>query len=139
MEALLLYSQHGQMMQVHRETGIPESTLYDWKQADWWQDAVGELRQQNADRQIAQYHKLTELALDTAIEGIETMDRSSLSASDIKSLAVTGATATDKARLLLNQPTSIRANDSSVQALADEFRALTKRWDEKQVNVVSEQ
>ena len=42
------------------------------------------------------------------------------------------ATATDKARLLLNQPTSISGKQAGMEELAESFRKLTKQWNIKQ-------
>jgi len=138
-QAAVLYAVNGTAASVSRELDIPEPTLCEWRKQEWWQQLVEEVRTQNQDQHIALYHELTRKALQAADRGLEDLAGQELKAADIKALVVTGATATDKARLLLNQPTSIKGDSSTVQALADQFKSLSKQWDEKQVNVVSVQ
>ena len=56
-----------------------------------------------------------------------------------KELVISGATAYDKRQLHRNQPTSIRGDSSTVQALADEFRKLSEDHKAIQNSVVSTQ
>ena len=73
------------------------------------------------------------------MEGLKRLNAEELTASDIKALVVTGATGTDKSRILQNLPTSIKGDSASMQSLADQFKELSKQWTEKQANVVSVQ
>ena len=47
-----------------------------------------------------------------------------------------GGISQDKARVQLNMPTSIRGDSSNMQALADQFRELSRTWNEKKVNSI---
>ena len=53
-----------------------------------------------------------------------------------KDAATIAAISTDKRQILLNQPTSIRGESQGMEALAEQFKALAQRMDEK---VVSDQ
>ena len=97
-----------------------------------------QVRNENQDEHISSYHEITRKALAKADQAIDSLP-DDLTAADIKALVVTGATATDKARLLQNMPTSIKGDSASMQDLADQFKRLSKQWTEKQVNVVAVQ
>jgi hypothetical protein len=54
-----------------------------------------------------------------------------------KDAAIIGAVSFDKLRLAENQPTSIVAKSHDVQALAQQFAALSQEWQDRQSTVVS--
>ena len=128
-DAAVQYAITGLMSKVSTDLDIPESTLCQWKNnSDWWDKLVEEVRSEKADEHIALYHSLTKKALAKADGAIDKL-KGDLSASDIKALVVTAATATDKTRLLLNQPTSIRADTDPgasiklfLEQIADSYR-----------------
>jgi len=138
-EAATQYAIRGCLAAVERQTNIPKTTLCDWKKTDWWDEIVGQLRTENQDKHIARYHQLTSESLDMALDGLKELDPKSLKANDIKALVVTGATATDKARLLLNQPTSISSNSASMSELQAQFEALAASHNRIESTVVSSQ
>lgn len=138
-EAAVQYAIEGSLRSVERSLNIPNQTLNDWRKSEWWDSIVVQVRAENQDKHIARYHELTSESLDLALEGIRELDGKSLKAGDIKALVVTGATATDKARLLMNQPTSISAKAEGMTELAAQFKALSQQWEEKQANVVATQ
>jgi hypothetical protein len=82
-----------------------------------------ELRSEKQDEHIANYHEITRKALDKANKAIDMLP-DAMSASDIKSMVVTGATATDKARLLSGLSTSNAGKASDLTALADRFKKI---------------
>ena len=137
-QAAAQYAIDGIMSTVSKATGIPEPTLSNWKQTDWWESIVAEVRTANQDAHIAQYTQLTAKALSKANVAIDQLG-DNLSASDIKALVVTGATATDKARLLLNLPTSVSSKDAGISELKAQFEALSTRHKAIESTIVSEQ
>lgn len=138
-EAAVQYAITGLMSKVSTDLDIPESTLCQWKNgSDWWDKLIEEVRSEKADEHIALYHSLTQKALAKAEGAIDQLG-DTLSASDIKALVVTGATATDKARLLLNQPTSIRADADPGEAIKLFLEQIADSYREKRINVVSTQ
>ncbi len=125
MEVAVLYAVSGNAKQVAKDTGIPRTTIVGWKGQDWWQDAVEQIRAQNTDKALAKYAQMVDKAQDIALEKLP--DASAAQASII------AATATDKGRLLLNQPTSITGKAQSMADLAKAFNKLANE------NVVSVQ
>jgi len=125
MEVAVLYAVSGNAKKVSKDTGIPRTTIVGWKGQDWWQDAVEQIRAQNTDKALAKYAQMVDKAQDVALEKLP--DASAAQASII------AATATDKGRLLMNQPTSITGKSTSIDDLAREFNKLANK------NVVSVQ
>jgi len=139
--AAVQYAIEGNLRKIERDTGIPNQTLSGWGKCEWWQEIVVQVRAENVDSHIALYSRLTEKALKAAEKGIDELEGETLKAADIKALTVTGATATDKTRLLLNQPTSISSNSAGLNDLAAQFKALSenhKRIEDSVVSTVSE-
>ena len=116
MEVAVLYAVSGNAKQVAKDTGIPRTTIVGWKNQEWWVDVVEQLRAQNTDKALAKYAQMVDKAQDIALEKLP--DASAAQASII------AATATDKGRLLLNQPTSITGKAQSMADLAKVFNKL---------------
>jgi len=125
MEVAVLYAVSGNAKKVAKDTGIPRTTIVGWKGQDWWQDVVEQIRAQNNDKALAKYAQMVDKAQDVALEKLP--DASAAQASII------AATATDKGRLLLNQPTSITGKAQSIDDLAKAFNLIANE------NVVSVQ
>ena len=119
LEAATHYAVYGSLAKLERDLDIPKSTSCTWKQNgdDVWVEQVEQIRTQKRDEHIATYTKLASKALKAANKGIANLDTSTLSANDIKSLVVTGATCTDKALLLDGKPTSIKGDSSSTKSV----------------------
>ena len=138
-EAAAQYAVEGVMTIVSKTQNIPETTLAHWKnKTEWWDEIVAEVRSLNQDEHISLYQKLTKKSLDKASEAIDSLN-GELSANDIKSLVITAAASTDKARLLLNQPTSISSNSASMSELQAQFEALAASHNRIESTVVSTQ
>ena len=125
MEVAVQYAVSGNAKKVAKDTGIPRTTIVGWKNQEWWVDAVEQIRAQNTDKALAKYAQMVDKAQDIALEKLP--DASAAQASII------AATATDKGRLLINQPTSITGKATSILDLAKEFNKLAN------ANVVSVQ
>ena len=139
-EAAIQYAIKGVMSKVSRALDIPETTLSQWKNnTDWWDALIVETRNIKSDEHIARYQSLTTKALKAADEGIDKLKGTDLKANDIKALVVTGATCTDKARLLLNQPTSIKGDSDSIKSLTAMFTKLSQDHKNIQGSVVATQ
>ena len=121
------YAVRGNATRVAETYNIPSNTVGSWVRSEWGQELLNEIRAQNQDSHISKYHELTEQALDKALDAIKSLDE--LKASDIKALIVGAATATDKSRLLMNQPTSIKGDSSTVSGLVDQFNKLSQEQD----------
>ncbi len=116
MAVAVQYAVSGNAKKVAKDTGIPRTTIVGWKGQDWWVDAVEQIRAQNTDKALAKYAQRVDKAQDIALEKLP--DASAAQASII------AATATDKGRLLTNQPTNITGKSTSIDDLAKEFNKL---------------
>ena len=130
-QAAIEYCILGNLQAVSDSIGIPRRTLNDWRTAQWFIDLVTELRHSRQDEHITKYLALVDAAQARTMEALP--DATAAQASII------AATATDKARLLLNMPTSIRGDSATVQSLAEQFRQLSRDHQAIQSSVVSSQ
>ena len=128
-QAAIEWSVLGNMAQVSRNLGIPESTLCTWKQTDWWVAQVEELRTAKADEIRAKYVAIVQASQDQVIEELPN--------ATAQQAATVGAIAFDKIRLQDNAPTTIRGTSSSLKELSDAFKAEFERY--RSENVVSVQ
>ncbi len=131
MEVAVLYEVSGNAKKVAKDTGISRTTIVGWKGQDWWVDVVEQIRAQNTEKALAKYAQMVDKAQDIALEKLP--DASAAQASII------AATATDKARLLQNQPTSIRGESETIGKLVKEFEKLSRDHSNIQNSVVSVQ
>lgn len=130
-QAAILYAINGTATSVESELNIPARTVNDWRNSEWWESIVAEVRLENNDRLIAKAQQIIDSATDITLE--------KLPEASAKDAATIGAIYVDKLRLSLNQPTSISGKAEGIEDLAAQFRALSKQWEEKHINVVSEQ
>ena len=128
-DAATQYAITGTLSSIVKDTGIPQQTLSSWKQTDWWDSLVSEVRSAKQDEHIAKYTELVDAAQKITL--------AKLPEATAQQASIIAATATDKARLLMNQPTSISAKSDSINDLAKQFKALSDSFEEKQVSVVS--
>ena len=137
-DAATHYAINGSYAKLERDLSVPKSTAHSWgtRGDEVWVTTIEHVRTENQDKHIANYHRLTELALSKAEQGISKLDSNNLTANDIKSLVVTGATCTDKGLLLQGKATSISGKDSSIHDLAKQFKALSDSFEEKNANTV---
>ena len=137
-EAAVQYAINGNKSAISRALDIPRTTIIEWSKSEWWDVLLAELRHENQDAHISSYHELTRKSLDKANKAIDKLP-AKLSAGDIKSLVVTGATATDKARLLMNQPTTISGKSAGLDELAQRFAKIEQDHNNITKSVVSVQ
>ena len=142
-EAVAHYLVTGNLQATANALNIPRRTLFDWKQQPYWEQISNEIRQETKDRALAHLDSIVDKAYTQVIDRIENGDdivhqgevvgRKRMAGKD---LAVVGSIAVDKRQLLLNQPTSIRADSTGMTDLVRQFEALSQRHAER---VVSEQ
>ena len=147
--AVIEYCVGGLMTKVSETTGIPETTLAYWKNhADWWDEVVAEVRNEINDKILANNLEIAQRAADRVLDSLENGDEKLVWDKERneyvimrvkptgKDASVMGGISQDKARVQLNMPTSIRGDSSNMQALADQFRELSRTWNEKKVNSI---
>ena len=138
-QAAVQYAITGLLTAVSKDTGIPETTLSAWMRSEWAHELIAEVRSEKQNEHIALYHELTTKSLKKAEKGISKLKAKGLKAGDIKALVITGAAATDKARLLLNQPTSISGKSEGIPELIEIFRKVSQENKAFNESVVSTQ
>ena len=131
-EAAVQFAVKGNYQAVADTLNIPKTTIQSWKNQDWFNEIIIEVRSEKSNEHIARYSELTSKALDRALDQID-----NASARDATIIA---ATATDKQRLLMSLPTSIKGESGGIQALADAFRKLSEDYRrDKERKIVSDQ
>jgi len=147
-KAVVEYCVLGNTKQVAKTTGIPRTTINDWKKTDWWDEESVKVRHEINDQILAQnMHiatKAGERVLDSLVNGDEKLVWDKTKCKYVikrvkpsgKDAAVIGGISQDKARVQQSLPTSITGKAENMASLAQEFRKLSQQWEEKQVNVV---
>ena len=131
LNAIRMYAIEGTFTRTSKIVGIPERTLYEWGTTDWWQAELTKVRTIKQDEHINAY---TSLVSDAIAHAHANLDQASP-----KDAITMAAIATDKARLLLNQPTSISSNSASVAELQRQFEALAANHRTIESSVVDDQ
>ncbi len=138
LEAGMQYIIDGRLSSVSKAMDIPKTTLHQWKQTGQWDDLIDSYRTEKADEHMNAYSLIIDQAQAKAIEGLNNLDASSLSVSDIKGLVVTGATATDKGLLLAGKPTNISAQSDTLESYTKLFHDIATKV-QRDLSVVSTQ
>ena len=149
----------GNMTRVAENTGIPRTTLIDWKKTEWWDELAVKLRQEKGEELDANLTKLIDSAFEQAQDRVDNgdfrlvktkkaikHDDGSLEVSEDyelkrvpmggKELTISAATAYDKQRLHRNEPTSIRADSTSAQSKIDYFEKIERDYQLKKANSI---
>ena len=156
-EAAVLYASKGVMSAVSRDTGIPESTLCEWKnKSSWWVTVLEEARSEISDRILPQYLEIVEKANERQVDSLKNGDEKlvwdpvkkkhvvKLVKPTGKDASFMGGLAQDKARTLLGLPnfnTSNKSTEDAIKDLAKIFKDLSdehkaEQLKEKQVSAI---
>ncbi len=119
-QACIQYAIEGNLSKIERDTGIPDSTVGDWKQQDWWVELYGKLRDEKAEEHRAKYVAIIDKAQDRVLEALP-------KATAQQAMIIAG-TGTDKVRLHDGMPTNI-TQSSDMLSLAKQFEAMIKDKD----------
>ncbi len=106
-QAAIQYAIDGLLSKIEREQGIPQQTLSDWKQTEWWVEIVSEVRSLKEDELDAKLTKMIDASYDHAMDELE---KGNVTYSQA---VVGGSIAFDKQRTLRNLPTSITASQDN--------------------------
>jgi len=131
--ALVEYAVSGSITRTAENVNIPERTLYDWKEKEWWVSEVARFREENKEMIDAQLEQL-------AISGFQAMQNridhgdtyvkkdgtTALKPVSLRDLSTASGIAYDKLRLHRNMPSVIRSESTSerLNQLADKVREL---------------
>ena len=131
-----------------RESGIPASTIRHWSQNDDdFQMMCQEIRIEFGEKIQSKLAEIIDESADQTLDRIRNGDvirdpkTGELVRVPIKGrdLAIIGAVAFDKHRLILNQPTSITQSSSGLDAMVKKFEAIADAYNERQARVVAVQ
>ncbi len=117
-QAAIEYATCGNIATVSKSTDIPETTLCMWKNSGTWDNIITEVRTQKQEEHIATYTKIVDKA--------QAITLAKLPEATAAQANIIAATATDKTRLLLNQPTSISGKGEGIQELLATFRKISQ-------------
>ena len=136
----------GNQTKVSELHSIPLTTVHEWIKSEWGVELTEEIRSEKGPELDANFTKLIDSAFEQAQDRVENGDYRVTKDGKLirvpmggKELVISGATVYDKQRLHRNQPTAITGKSTDMAALANEFRKLSEKWEEKQVNVVAVQ
>ena len=131
-QAATHYAINGSYAKLQRDMDIPKTTAHGWSsRGDTLRlETIEQLRTENQERHVSQYHALTEKALRAADKGIDKLDTDKLTAGDIRSLVITGAASTDKALLLQGKATSIsgKSGADSMEQMRKKFELIEDQY-----------
>jgi transposase-like protein len=143
-----LYLIHGNLSKVSREIDIPESTLRDWRQSDWWEQLSVEIRDEKEDEFRAGFSRIIEAAQARVEEALDQGETKMFKTKDgyekklvpvgAKDAVMIGAISYDKLRISQNLPTSISAGTDTKGVLA-KLEELSDRLDQREASVISDQ
>jgi len=163
--AVVEYCVSGLMTKVSDVTGIPDTTLYEWKNhSDWWDDLTVTVRDEIKDVILAQNLTNATSASEALADRIKNGDQKLLKVKKAikhddgsveisedyelraepmkgRDLAVVTGITQDKAMRGMGLPTHIhQSSDTQRKSFIDEFREIHRSFfEEKQVKVVSTQ
>ena len=147
--AALEYGVYGNMAKVARTTGIPETTLFYWKNhSDFWDTLVVGVRGEKADEQRQGYSLIVDKAHKEIVDRLDKGDFVHYQGKKIripvkaKEAAIISGIATEKIHLADNRFVSTGTNQNAteaIMALAQQFKELSDTYKAKDVNVIGGQ
>ena len=156
------YHIHGTQTKVAKITGIPQRTISDWIQTEWFVEQSQAMEAQNEQLILAKNRKIIDASqdelLDRVLNGDHKLvktkkaikrDDGSLEVSEDyelkripmpgRDLNITSGTVQDKRRTQLNLPTSISTSQNSqdqLKKVMDDLLGAAKAYDEKLANSI---
>ena len=152
MEAAVNYMVTGSLTKTAKACDIPLTTLFDWKQSDWWYELSEWIRSEKEDEFRAGFTEIVDLAIENVKDRLKNGDIKLVKTKDgyeerrvpvgAKDSTMVAAISYDKLRLSENKATSIQSNESAggIQARLEEFaRQVLEQRRQAEAKVVSDQ
>lgn len=123
----------GNMMEVQRQTQIPEITLRKWKAQDWWQDKENELRKQANTELEGKLGKVLDKSLEQTMDRLEHGDifynqrTGKFERVPVKANVVNQISKTMLDKKFILQQINART-DNTEEAIADRLESLKKEF-----------
>ena len=137
-EAAVYYLVHGSLTKTAKACGIPLTTLYDWKQSEWWPELCEQVRSEKESEFQAGFSRIVQAAIGEIEDRLEKGDVKLVKTKDgyeqkmvpisAKDATVIAGISYDKLRLSLNLPTSISSSQKSLSELSQEFQEIAKNY-----------
>lgn len=139
-EAVTIYAATGRFTTVAELTGVPETTIRQWRKQPWFQELLLEIRSENNEKIDAKFTEIIEGALEQLADRVANGDHVVLRDGTVvrrpipaKDLSLVAAINVDKRQLLRGEPTSRSeqiGNDTKpldrLEKLAETFEQLAK-------------
>jgi len=146
--AVSLYLQTGSMYQVHQLTGIPKTTLHQWKHSDWWPEVVRAFREEKNAVQEANMTVVLDKTLHKINERLDQGDPVLTKEGDIvhvplktRDLAYVAQVLFDRRQLL--RGANVASEENEKRDMAEIMKAFSKiakdLHEERAMKVVSTQ
>ena len=137
---------HGNVSRTSEATGIPKTTIRDWRNTDWWGPLNDEVRAEKEHEFQAGFSRIVESAIGQVEDRLQNGDAKLVRGADgheecrvpvsAKDAVVIAGISYDKLRLSLNLPTSIRAvSENDLNALGRKFEEIGKKYQHEVIDV----
>ena len=120
-QAAIAYALNGNYTKTGREMDIPKETVFSWSKHEWWDNLIASVHTEKASEHRATYARIVD---EAQVQVLATLDQATAAQANI-----IAATATDKVRLLDNQPTTISSSAQTPQQVADQFMKMIQASD----------
>ena len=147
-KVVLEYGVTGNMVVAAKNLGMNRRTIQGWPYQDWWEPMVEQMLDAVGEKRRWQANQICDLAHANVVESLTNGDEKLVvdpktKEHVIKKVKPSGKDSAtmfgisfDKVRLLDNQPTSIKADSGDMMKLMNEFRALSKSYETKNINTI---
>jgi len=144
-EAAVHYMVYGSLTKTAKSCGIPLTTLYDWKQSEWWTELSEQVRIEKEAEFQAGFSRVVQAAIGEIEDRLQHGDVKLVKGKDgyeqkrvpisAKDATVIAGISYDKLRLSLNLPTSISSSQKSLTELSEEFTKIAKNYKRDVIHV----
>ena len=145
-QVVVAFLVEGNVSRTSKATGIPKTTIRDWRKTDWWEQLCEEVRSEKETEFQAGFTRIVESAIGQVEDRLKLGDVKLVKTRDgheqvrvpvsAKDAIVIGGIGYDKLRLSLNLPTSIRGtSDKDLETLARKFERIGKQYQHEVIDV----
>lgn len=137
-EAVVYFMVHGSLTKTSKACGIPLTTLFDWKQSEWWPELSEQIRSEKEHEFQAGFSRIVQAAISEIEDRLQHGDVRLVKGKDgyqerrvpisAKDATMVAAISYDKLRLSLNLPTTISSSQKSLTELSQEFQDIAKNY-----------
>ena len=142
------YGVTGNMIVVAKNLDMNRRTIQGWRNQAWWDPMVEEVRNAVDEKREWQLNQILDLAHSSVVKSLTVGDEKLVvdpktKEHVIKHVMPSGKDSAtmygisfDKIRLLKNQPTTIKSDSGDMMRLMNEFRQLSRSYEQKNVNTI---